>query len=339
MKKILITGGCGFVGHHVVEHFIKNTNWEIIVIDKLSYASNGFDRLRDINCFDQDRIKIFSTDLNLPVSEGIKREIGEVDYVLNLASESHVDNSISSPVNFIQNNVNLILNLFEWLRELKDLKRIIHFSTDEVYGTAPKQICYREGDRFNPGNPYSASKAAQESICRAYANTYQMPITITNCMNIIGERQHSEKFVPMIIRRIMQEQTVIIHADETKTKAGSRFYIHARNVAQAIHFILENTDEILNKENVAQGQYHIVGEKEFDNLEFAQLIASFVGKSLKYEMISFHASRPGHDLRYALDGSKMARLGWNPSVAIEDSLKKTVNWYLKYPAWLRQEKR
>jgi len=337
MKKILITGGCGFIGHHFVEHFIKNTDWEIIVLDKLSYASNGFDRIRDINCFKEERVRIFVSDLNRPLTQGVIQEIGQVDYIVNLASESHVDNSIKDPVNFIQNNVNLILNLLEWARELKELKRFIQFSTDEVYGTAPEGVNHKEGDRYNPGNPYSASKAAQEAIAIAYANTYGLPITITSTMNCIGERQHPEKFVPMVIGKVLKSETVVIHADSTKTKAGTRFYIHARNVASAVDFILDRTDEILDKISAGRGKFNIVGEKEIDNLSLAKMIAGFLGRELKYEMVDFHSSRPGHDLRYALDGTKMKLLGWEPKVTIEESLKKTVDWFVKNPRWLNYD--
>ena len=150
--KLCLTGAFGFVGAHFVEHFLKNTDWDIVVLDKLSYATNGFDRLRDINIFDEKRVKIFVVDLNLPLSDGVKKEIGEVDYIVNLASESHVDNSIKDPVNFIKNNVNLVLNMLEWARELKELKKFIQFSTDECYGTAPEGVNYKEGDRANPGH-------------------------------------------------------------------------------------------------------------------------------------------------------------------------------------------
>ena len=151
--KFVITGGFGFIGAHFVEHFLKNTDWEIIVLDKLSYATNGYDRLRDINVFRKERVKIFVVDLNLPLSDGVKKEIGEVDYIINLASESHVDNSIDHPVEFIQNNVNLVLNMLEWARELKTLKKFVQFSTDEVYGTAPDGVNYKEGDRHNSWKP------------------------------------------------------------------------------------------------------------------------------------------------------------------------------------------
>lgn len=337
MKKILITGGCGFIGHHFVEYFIKNTDWHIIVLDSLTYAANGYDRLRDIECFDIKRVDIYCVDLAIPLSVGVKQEIGEVDYIINMASDSHVDNSIINPVKFIQNNVNLVIEMLEWTRELKILQKFIQFSTDEVFGSAPEGINYKEGDRFNPGNPYSASKAAQESICMAYSNTYELPIIISNTMNVIGERQHPEKYVPMVIRKILDNETVMIHSNKDKTKAGTRYYIHARNVANAIHFLLSTVDEKIDRYDGSKGKFNIVGEKEIDNLELAQMIAKHVGKELKYEMVDFHSSRPGHDLRYALDGNKMASLGWKTPMDFDRSLWSTVRWTMKNEKWFRQK--
>lgn len=340
-KKILITGGAGFIGHHIVEHLLKNTDWDIFIFDKLTYASNGLERLRDINCFDEKRVNVFTVDLNEPVSEGIIQEVGDVDYILNLASDSHVDNSISEPVGFIRNNVNLMVNMLELAKKIKSLKKFVQFSTDEIYGPAPEGVNYKEGDRMNPSNPYSASKAAQEAICRAYSNTYKIPIIITNTMNVIGERQHPEKFVPLIINKVLKGETVQIHSNKEKTKAGTRFYIHARNVAMAIQFILSETDELLDNIDASLGQFNIVGEKEIDNLTLAKLIAGYVGKELKYEMIDFHSSRPGHDLRYSLDGEKLQKLGFEFPKTLEESLEKTVKWNLKPEnrSWLQWTKK
>jgi len=321
--KVLITGGAGFVGSHVVEHLLKKTDWEIIVLDKLTYASSGYDRLRDIDVFDEKRVKIFTPDLQEPIPDGLIQEIGEVDYIINMASESHVDNSIDHPVEFILNNVKLTINILEYARKIKP-KKFIQFSTDEVYGTAPEGVNYREGDRFNAGNPYSASKACQEVICQAYANTYNIPIVITNGMNFIGERQHKEKFVPICIRKILAGETISIHSNPEQTKAGSRFYIHCRNAAEALLFILTKTTETLDKIDASKGKFNIVGEKETDNLELAQMIAKTLGKKLKYELVNFHQSRPGHDLRYALDGSKLKNLGFNYPKTLEESLEKTI---------------
>ena len=327
--KILITGGCGFVGHHFTEELLKNTDWDIIVIDKLNYASSGLDRLRDIKAFDENRVKIFATDLQQPITEGVKQEIGEVDYILNLASESHVDRSIADPVSFIENNVKLALTMLEWARELKGLKKFIQFSTDEVYSTAPDGVAYKEGDRHNAANPYSASKDAQESICRAYANTYGLPINITNAMNIFGERQHPEKFIPICIRKILNGEVIQIHANEDLTKSGTRHYLHARNIAQAMQFILENTDEKLDKVDSAKGCWNIVGDTEIANSDLALMIGNILGQKPKIELVSFHSSRPGHDLVYRLDGTKLKEAGFSYPIDFEQTLKKVVDWTIK----------
>ena len=333
-KKVILTGANGFVGHHVLEHFLKNTDWEIYCLDKLSYASSGHDRIRDIKAFDDKRVKIFTMDLCMPVTEGLAKELGDIEYIFHLAADSHVDNSIADPVPFVQNNVNSTLYLLEYAKTLPNLKKFVYFSTDEVYGSAPKGVDYVEGDRFNCGNPYSASKGAAECICQAYANTYKMPIIITNTMNVIGERQHPEKFFPMVIRKVIKGETVTIHSNKDKTEAGSRFYIHARNVADALLFIIKNTTETLDNYDASKGKFHIVGEKEFDNLELAQTIAGFIGNKLNYEMVDFHSSRPGHDLRYALDGKKMSDLGWKHPMSIEKSIHKSIKWTIINDRWL-----
>jgi dTDP-glucose 4,6-dehydratase len=331
-KRILITGGMGFVGHHFVEEFLRNTDYEIVALDKLSYASQGFDRLRDIEAFDDKRVTILSTDFTQPLSEGVKREIGDVEYILHLGAESHVDNSIKNPEPFVRSNVVGTMHMLDFARELPNLKCFFYFGTDEVFGPAPEGVSYKEDDRHNPGNPYSAAKSGGEMLVKAYGNTYKLPYIITRSMNIFGERQHPEKFIPLVLKKVLAGEVVTIHANKEKTKAGSRFYIHARNVANGYRFLI---DKIEKGEDVLQQDYHITGEKEVDNLELAQLIASFVGEEyLKYEMVDFHSSRPGHDLRYALDGSKMKHIGWEPSKTMEESLKKTIEWFMNNKHWL-----
>ena len=335
MTKVILTGANGFVGHHILEHFLKKTDWEIYCLDKLSYASSGHDRIRDINVFNDERVKIFTTDLSLPFQEGLIKELGDIEYIFHVAADSHVDNSISDPVPFVQNNIDSTLHILEYARSLPNLKKFIYFSTDEVYGSAPIGKNYKEGERFNCGNPYSASKGAAECICQSYANTYKIPIIITNTMNVIGERQHPEKFVPKVINKVLNNETVTIHSNKEKTEAGSRFYIHARNIADALLHILENCDETLDNYDASKGRFNIVGEKETDNLQLAQLIADILGKELKYEMVDFHSQRPGHDLRYALDGEKMKKLGWNHPVSFEQSLESTIKWSLDRDEWLK----
>lgn len=324
--RILITGGCGFIGHHIVEHFLKGTDWDIVVLDKLSYASNGFDRLRDIQAFDAKRVLVLATDFTRPVEKGIAKEIGEVDYILHLGAETHVDKSIEDPEPFVMSNVVGTMRMLDFARTQPHLKKFLYFSTDEVFGPAPEGVFYGEWDRYNSTNPYSASKAGGEELALAYANTYKLPVVVTHTMNVFGERQHPEKFIPMTVRKVLSGDTVLIHTDSSKTKAGSRFWIHARNIASAINFLLDKT-EIREK-------YNVVGEREVDNLEMAQLIARILGKPLRYELTDFHSSRPGHDLRYALDGSKMKQLGWEVPMSFEESLQRTIQWSLAHKNWL-----
>lgn len=325
-KKILITGGCGFIGHHVVEHFYSNTDWDIIIIDKLSYASKGYDRLRSSNLLGNRRVKIFTTDISYKLSSGLIQEIGEPNYIIHMAADTHIDTSIKDPVPFIKNNVMSTVHILEYARQLAKLEKFFYFSTDEVFGAAPLGISYKENDTHNPTNPYSASKSAAEQICSAYSNTYKLPIIITNVMNAFGERQHTEKYIPKIMKYILEGKTLNIHASKDLKTIGSRFYIHCRNIASVIMFLLKN-GKIGEK-------YHITGEKEIDNLELAQYIAKKMNMPLKYKLINFHEDRPGHDLRYALDGTKLFNLGWKPPVNFDDSLSKTIEWTMRHKEWL-----
>ena len=334
---MLITGGCGFVAHHFVEHFLKNSDVHIVVLDKLSYASNGFDRIRDIEAYKDDRVTTLSGDFTIPLSEGTKQEIGDVDYILHLGAESHVDNSILNPEPFVRSNVLGTMNMLNFAREVKELKCFFYFSTDEVFGPAPVGVDYKEEDRHNPTNPYSAAKSGGEMLVKAYRNSYGLPAIITRSMNIFGERQHPEKFIPRTIVNILNGGIVTIHSNKDKTKAGSRFYIHARNVANGYQHIINFIES--GRRDVIGQDFHITGEREIDNLELAQEIAKILGKELVYEMVDFHSSRPGHDLRYALSGEKMKEYGWVPNMKVEDSLERTVKWFTNpdHKKWLDYE--
>lgn len=327
-KKVLITGGCGFIGSHFVEHLIANTNWDIVIIDKLTYASMGFLRLKDSGVYYNPRVKVFVSDFSIPFSIGLKEEIGEVNIIVHMGAESHVDNSIKDPRLFFRSNIDGTVEMLEYARELKNLEAFFYFSTDEVFGTALNGVAYKDWDRHKPTNPYSASKAAAEDICIAYENTYGVPVITVNVMNVFGERQHAEKFIPSTIKKIINDEKVLIHCYKGNLISGSRFYIHARNVANAVLFLLNS------KEKCIGDKFNVVGDKEVSNLEMAQIIAKVMNKDLKYEMIDFHSSRPGHDLRYCLDGSKLLGLGWKPPLDFETSLKKTIQWTCRNPEFL-----
>jgi dTDP-glucose 4,6-dehydratase len=329
--RILITGGCGFLGHHIVEHLLKTTDAEIVILDKLSYASNGFQRLRDIEAYDDKRVHVLGCDLAQPIPEGITAEVGEIEYIIHAAAETHVDNSIVDPMPFLQSNVMGTHHLLWWARSLQSLQHIFLVSTDEVYGPAAfgdDVAGFDEEAAFRPANPYAAAKAGGECVAMAYANTYKLPLTIVNTMNLIGERQHHEKFVPMVIRRVLMGQLVTIHADATKRVSGTRFYLHARTFAHALAYLLGATGRRMPL------KVHVCGEREISNLDLAELIASYVGKPLLYQMVDFHTSRPGHDLRYCMQDQLIQDLGWKRPMMLEQSLKKTVAWYLAHPRWL-----
>jgi dTDP-glucose 4,6-dehydratase len=328
-RKIIITGGCGFIGHHVVEHFSRTTDCDLVVIDKLSYASLGYDRLRDTGVI--DRVQVFATDLVNGIPEGVAYELGNrIEFIVHMAAETHVDNSIKDPVPFMRNNVESTISILEYTRNLIkagcDLKSFFYFSTDEVFGPALGTTMYEEWDRHKPTNPYSASKSAAENICISYENTYKIPLMIVNVMNAFGERQHPEKFIPKCTRKVLAGETVHIHSYPDKRRAGTRFYIHARNIAAAVGFLLQ-------KGSIGE-KYNITGEKEVDNLELATFISKVCEKPLIYEMVDHHADRPGHDLRYGLSGVKMAKMGWVPPYGFEASLTKCIKWTLENRHWL-----
>ncbi len=359
MKRVLITGGAGFIGHHIIEHLLKNTDWEIVSLDRLGVSGN-YNRLTEIECWKEQghRVKFFHHDLRSPVNESLyyalcvidRAPVNSFDYILHLAASTHVDRSITDPMSFVLDNVVATTNILEYARKQEGLKAFLYFSTDEVFGPAPEGVAYKEWDRYNSGNPYAAAKAGGEELALAYANTYRLPTIITHTMNVFGERQHPEKFIPMTIRKILKREKILIHANKDRTKPGSRFWIHGRNVAAALVFLLDIVPPQLGTEIVqANGtvarvyadKFNIVGEREVNNLEMAELIFEMVVEAkmneawtLDYELVDFHSSRPGHDLRYALDGSKMKAIGWELPVDFHQSLKKTVEWSIKNPSWL-----
>jgi len=342
-KRLLLTGGAGFIGHHIVDMFLRRTDWEIVSLDRLDYSGH-LNRLDSVvSTFpkkERKRVKVVWHDLKAPITDLCKNFLGDINIILHLAASSHVDRSISHPMEFVMDNTVGTVNVLDYARSLPNLERMIYFSTDEIFGVAPPGVNYHERDRYNSTNPYSASKAAAEEFCVAYENTYKLPIFVTHTMNVFGERQHPEKFIPMCIRKVRDGETIYIHSNATKTQAGSRFYIHGQDVADAMYFLLH-----LNEEQLAEvhkpdwggakcPKFNVVGKEEIDNLTLAQYIADAEGKKLKYEMVDFHSSRPGHDLRYALSGEYMRSLGWEPKFTLKQRITEVVDWSLSNPEWI-----
>lgn len=343
MKRVLVTGGAGFIGHHVIDMFLRDTDWEIVSLDRLDYSGN-LNRLHSVVSKYPDetkkRVKIVWHDLKAEITDLTKNLIGDVNVILHLAASSHVDRSISHPMEFVLDNTVGTVNVLNFARTLKNLERMIYFSTDEIFGVAPPGVSYKERDRYNSTNPYSASKAAGEEFCVAYENTYKLPIFITHTMNVFGERQHPEKFIPMCIRKVRDKEKIYIHSDATKTVPGSRFYIHAKDVADAMYFLLHLNSEQLAKVytpdygNAKCPKFNVVGKEEIDNLQLVTYIADAQGVDPDYELVDFHTSRPGHDLRYALDGSYMKELGWEPKHTLQERINEVVDWSLENKEWI-----
>lgn len=326
-KRVLLTGIGGFVGCHFLDHYLINTDWEIIGI--ASWKHKGVpERILDSEHYqnNKDRVTIFTHDLTSPISKVLLERIGHIDYIVNLASLSHVDTSIEDPAPFVYNNVKLAINMLELARILKPAK-FIQFSTDEVYGPMLDNVPHPEWDKIMPSNPYSGSKAAQEAIAISYWRTYSVPVIITNTMNIIGEKQDGEKYLPKIVKNVLEGTSLTVHAKDGV--AGSRFYLHARNAADAVQFILDKVEPPMFPNVNEPERFNIVSDNELDNLEFAKMVADIMGKPLKYEFIDVHTVRPGHDPKYGLDGQKLKDYGYEYPVNFEQSLRTTIDWMTK----------
>lgn len=333
MKRVLLTGASGFFGSHLLRHLMVNTDWEFVCICSWTHKGTPERVENAINGMDKSRVTIITHDLTAPLTPNTKKRLGKIDYILNIASNSHVNRSIDNPGEFILGNTAITYNLLELAREIKP-ELFLQFSTDEVYGVAPEGVNHKEWSSIVPSNPYSASKACQEAIAISYWRTYGVPVIITNTMNLFGETQDAEKYTAQLIKKINDGETVTVHGSEGNI--GSRFYLHARNGADAVLFIINNLKPKLynDGENLLPDRYNIVGDVEMDNLQLAKLVAEMMGKELHYELVDFHLGRPGHDRRYALDGTKLKELGWTAPMEFKESLKKSIEWTLKNPQWL-----
>lgn len=330
-KTLVITGGAGFIGSHVVRLFVnKYPNYKIVNLDALTYAGN-LENLKDIeNAANYTFVKADITD-----AEAITQVFKQYnpDGIIHLAAESHVDRSITDPNAFINTNVMGTANLLNAARELwkgnSDGKLFYHVSTDEVYGSLGDTGFFLETTPYDPQSPYSASKAASDHLVRAYGNTYGMPFVITNCSNNYGQNQFPEKLIPLFINNIRNNKPLPVYGDGKYTRDWLYVIDHARAIDTVFH-------------NGKQGEtYNIGGFNEWQNIELIKILCVQMDEKLGRQpgtsagLITYVKDRPGHDRRYAIDATKIKNeLGWEPSVNFEQGLGITIDWYLQNEEWL-----
>jgi dTDP-glucose 4,6-dehydratase len=338
--RALLTGAAGFAGSHALRHLLVNTDWLItcpVSLDNkghLGRLSHAWAGVADA----QARVRVVPCDLARPL-------FGRPDWIISYASASHVDRSITGPAPFVRNNVELMLTLLEFARTVPDLRAFVHVSTDEVFGPSYDGELHAEDAQHRPSNPYAASKSCQSQLGFAWWRTYGVPFVEVYGCNMFGEiAQDREKFFPKVMAAVAAGEPVPVHAAADGTP-GSRFWQHARNVADAILFICEHVTPARYADagamdpagqcretpaSIAPSRFCVTSGDRVSNLDLARTVAGAMGRPLSYELTDYHSSRPGHDLAYGIDGSRLAALGWQPPVDFATGVKRTVAWTLEH---------
>jgi dTDP-glucose 4,6-dehydratase len=317
MKKILVTGGAGFIGSCFIRHLLrKHPQYEIINLDNLTYAGH-IENLKDI----EDSLKYEFIRGDICDKQLVNSLVAQVDYVANFAAESHVDKSIENPEIFIETNVKGTLNLLQACKK-RGIEKFLQVSTDEVYGSLDESGYFTEQTSLAPNSPYSASKASADLLVRAYFETYNLPVLITRCSNNYGPYQFPEKLIPFFISKIINGKKVPVYGDGLNVRDWLYVYDHC-----------EAIDLVLHKGALGE-VYNIGGSNEKTNMEITRIILDAMDKDESY--IEFVEDRLGHDRRYAIDSTKIQmELGWKPSLTFEEGIKQTIDWYLNNQEWIR----